>query len=246
MQDNKTNTVNENKPDKARLIVNIVGAVLCVLLLPILVMNCILIVSGIAKPNDVPSIGKTVPMIVLTDSMEDTIKSGDLIFCKKVEAKDVKVGDVISYFDPTGKSESVTTHRVVSVMVQSDGSYLFYTKGDNNNIEDITPVPEENLVGRWTGRRIWALGRVILFTQSPLGIIVCVVLPIGAIVAYYLIMRKQKDGKQKDDIDALKKELEALKKAKAESEQEAKVESAQEAKAESSQEAKAESAQENK
>lgn len=224
MQDNKTNTVNENKPDKARLIVNIVGAVLCVLLLPILVMNCILIVSGIAKPNDVPSIGKTVPMIVLTDSMEDTIKSGDLIFCKKVDQKDVKVGDVISYFDPTGKSESVTTHRVVSVMVQSDGSYLFFTKGDNNNIADITPVPGENLVGKWTGRRIWALGHVILFTQSPLGIILCIVLPIGAIVAYYLIKRKQQDGKKQEDIDALKKELEALKKAREESAEQAEKE----------------------
>ena len=209
--------LNKEKPSTKKIILNSVGIVLCVLLLPILVLNCILIVKGIAKPDEVPALGKTIPMIVLTDSMHDTIKSGDLIICKKVDQKDVKVGDVISFFDPTGKSDSVTTHRVMAIEVLPDGRYYFYTKGDNNNIADITPVPGENLVGKWTGRRIWALGHVILFTQSPLGIILCIVLPVGAIVAYYIIKRKQQDGKKQEDIDALKKELEALKKAREES-----------------------------
>ena len=209
--------LNKEKPSTKKIILNSVGILLCVLLLPILVLNCILIVKGIAKPDEVPALGKTIPMIVLTDSMHDTIKSGDLIICKKVDQKDVKVGDVISFFDPTGKSDSVTTHRVMAIEVLPDGRYYFYTKGDNNNIADITPVPGENLVGKWTGRRIWALGHVILFTQSPLGIILCIVLPIGAIVAYYVIKRKQQDGKKQEDIDALKKELEALKTAREES-----------------------------
>ena len=216
--------LNKEKPSTKKIILNSVGIVLCVLLLPILVLNCILIVKGIAKPDEVPALGKTIPMIVLTDSMHDTIKSGDLIICKKVDQKDVKVGDVISFFDPTGKSDSVTTHRVMAVEVLTDGRYYFYTKGDNNNIADITPVPGENLVGKWTGRRIWALGHVILFTQSPLGIILCIVLPIGAIVAYYVIKRKQQDGKKQEDIDALKKELEALKKAREESAKQAEKE----------------------
>ena len=216
--------LNKEKPSTKKIILNSVGIVLCVLLLPILVLNCILIVKGIAKPDEVPALGKTIPMIVLTDSMHDTIKSGDLIICKKVDQKDVKVGDVISFFDPTGKSDSVTTHRVMAIEVLPDGRYYFYTKGDNNNIADITPVPGENLVGKWTGRRIWALGHVILFTQSPLGIILCIVLPVGAIVAYYIIKRKQQDGKKQEDIDALKKELEALKKAREESAKQAEKE----------------------
>ena len=35
------------------------------------------------------------PLIVLTDSMDPEIKSGDLIICQTIDAKDVKVGDVI-------------------------------------------------------------------------------------------------------------------------------------------------------
>ncbi len=210
-------TNKEKTATTKRIILNSLGVLLCVVLIPILVLNCILIVQGILNPDKVPSIGKYTPMIVLTDSMEDTIRSGDLIICEKIDPKDVLKGDVISFFDPSGKSDSVVTHRVNSIEIVTNANgeteYLFYTQGDNNNVEDILPVPGKNLVGKWTGKRVWALGHVILFTQSPLGLILCVFVPVAAAVIYYLVKRKQKDGQKQEDIDALKRELEALKNA---------------------------------
>lgn len=216
MSRDKEETNTAKTRDLKKIIINSVGILLCVILLPILVLNCILIIDGIINPEKVPSIGDKTPMIVLTDSMYPTIKSGDLIICEKIDATEVKVDDVISFFDPTGKSSSVVTHRVNSIIVAPSGEIFFYTQGDNNNIEDITPVPAENLVGKWTGIRIWGLGHVVLFTQSPIGLIICVFLPIGGVVAIYLLRKRKQDGKKQDDIDALKKELEALKQERAE------------------------------
>ena len=69
------------QPSKAKIILNVVAIVLCVVLLPILVFNCTLIIKGMLNPDEVPSIGKSIPLIVVTESMDPKIKSGDLIIC---------------------------------------------------------------------------------------------------------------------------------------------------------------------
>ena len=210
---NKTTTEarqKTNKPDASK-IANIVAIVLSILLLPILLMNCILIIKGIANPDEVPSIGKQIPLIVLTESMDPEIKSGDLIVCKKADASDVKEGDVISFFDPEGNGSSVVTHRVIAIVQENGETVGFRTQGDNNDIEDRLTVPVENLVGVWTGTRIGLMGHVILFTQSTAGLILCLFLPIGAFIVYVVLRRRKRDKEKQDDIDALRAELEALK-----------------------------------
>ena len=202
-----------NKIDGAKAL-NIAAIVLSVLLLPILLINCILLIESMVKPNEVPSIGKMTPLIVLTESMEPEIQAGDLIICENIKAGNVTEGDVISFVDPEGNGSSVVTHRVIG-LVHEDGALVgFRTQGDNNDIEDRLTVPVENLVGIWTGKRVGGIGRVILFTQSTAGIILCLVLPIGAFVLYEVLRRKKQDQEKQNDIDALRAELEALKSGK--------------------------------
>lgn len=208
----------ETKPNenisKSQKIVNIVALVLCVILVPILIMNCVLIIKDIANPNEVPSIFGNIPLIVLTESMDPDIKSGDLIICKEIDPEDIKVGDVISYFDPEGNGTTIVTHKVISKEIDSKtGEISFRTRGINNNVDDRLSVPEESVVGIWNGVRFWQLGRVLLFTQSIPGILVCVFLPIAAFAAYEIIKRKKQDEAKQDDIDKLKAELEAMKAA---------------------------------
>ena len=207
----------EQAAPNGRGVWNIVGIVLCIILVPILILNCILLVQGMVNEDKVPSIGGNVPLIVLTESMEPKIKDGDVIVCKTADPDDVKVGDVISFFDPEGTGTSTVTHRVIEILIDPDtGAKSFRTQGDNNNIEDRLPVPAENLVGIWSGVRIPALGNVIMFMQSTLGLIVCIFLPITALIAYELIRRKRQDSEKQTDIELLKAELEALKAARAE------------------------------
>ena len=76
---------------KTQKVVNIIAIILCVILIPILVMNCVLIVKGLISPNEVPSVFGKIPLIVLTESMDPEIKSGDLIICDEIDPSELKV-----------------------------------------------------------------------------------------------------------------------------------------------------------
>lgn len=197
-------------------ILTIIGTILCVILIPILIINITLIAKSFINEDEVPSIGGTLPLIVLTDSMYPEIESGDLIICHTAEAKDIKVNDIISFFDPAGNGTSIVTHRVIEI-VEENGEIFFRTRGDYNNTEDKELVPAENLVGVYK-TRIAGAGHVAMFMQSTAGLIICVVLPIILLVGYDIIRRRIYEKNNKQDTDALLAELEALRAEKAEKE----------------------------
>ena len=206
----------KEKTSTAHKILTIVGTVLCIILIPILLINITLIAKSYINKDEVPSIGGTFPLIVLTDSMYPEIESGDLIICNTAEAEDIKVNDVISFFDPAGNGTSIVTHRVIEI-VEEDGEILFRTRGDYNNTEDKELVPAENLVGIYK-MRIAGAGHIAMFMQSTAGLIICVVLPIILLVGYDIIRRRIYEKNNKQDTDALLAELEALRAEKAEKE----------------------------
>ena len=207
---NTTKTTSSNKA------LTIIGIVLCVVLVPILIVNCTLIIKSFINKDEVPDFGGLLPMIVLSPSMEPDILEGDLIFCVTVDPEEIEVGQVISYFDPAGNGTMVVTHKVDEI-IEKDGKLYFKTYGINNKKADgsfdmdPTPVPADKLVGRYTGVRLPAIGDFAMFMQSPAGLILCVAVPIVALIAYDLIRRKKMDKTNDDDVAALKAELEKLK-----------------------------------
>jgi len=148
-------------------------------------------------------------MIVLTDSMYPVIKSGDLIILNKINAKDVKVGDIITYFDPTGTTTTTVTHRVIE-LTKINKEIAFRTKGDANNTDDKTIVPNDKLVGIYK-MRIAQLGNIAMFMSTTKGLIICVVVPLILIIGYDIFRRKKQDKKNKEDKAELLAELENLK-----------------------------------
>lgn len=198
-----------------------VGIALCVILIPMLIINCTLIIKGWTNKDEVPTLFGFAPMIVLTNSMvgdnEDSFNGGDLIFVKTVKPEDVKKGDVISFFDPQGNGSSVTSHRVIEV-VNEEGKISFKTKGDANNTEDKALVPAEKLVGTYTGFRIVGAGSVAMFMQTPWGLIICVIVPIILLIGWDALRRAKYNKKHDEDKDAMLAELEELRRLKAENE----------------------------
>ena len=194
-------------------LLTVIGTVLCIILLPVLIINCILIVKSYTS-EEVPDVGGYLPLIVLTDSMYPVIESGDLIICHTAEPEEIQVGDVIAFFDPAGNGSSIVTHRVLEVT--EDG---WRTKGDNNNTEDRLTVQPEDLVARYEGKRIAGAGNVALFMQTTPGLICCVVLPLIVLVGYDAIRRRMYEKSNKQDTDQLLAELEELRRLKAEKEQ---------------------------
>ena len=134
--DKKSSAVKEKEPSTTGSKVSlIIGIVLCVILVPILIMNCALIVVGFTEPDRPPSLFGYTPMIVLTDSMDPLIAEGDIIIAQKCDPNSINVGDVISFFDPASPTDAILTHRVISIYEEGGVRYAV-TAGDNNASSD--------------------------------------------------------------------------------------------------------------
>ena len=207
----------EKAKNKTKLSVtlNIIGVILCIILIPVLVVNISLIVKSYTNKDVVPSFGGYLPMIVLTDSMKGTFNGGDLVIDKTVDPATLKEGDIISYFDPESqKGDSITTHRIMKITKDDEGKLAFITKGDANNAEDKTPVPADKVVGIYV-THIANAGNVAMFMSTTTGLIVCVVVPLILLIGYDVLRRRLYEKKNKVDSGALLAELEALKAEKA-------------------------------
>ena len=197
-------------------VLTVIGTVLCIILIPVLIINCTLIIKSFTS-EEVPSVAGKLPLIVLTDSMYPVIQSGDLIICSTAQPEEIETGDVIAFFDPAGNGTTIVTHRVLEV-TELDGRTAWRTKGDNNNTEDRLLVTGEKLVAVYEGTRLAGFGNVALFMQTTPGLIVCVVCPILLLVGYDMIRSRMYEKANKQDTDQLLAELEELRRLKAEKE----------------------------
>jgi len=201
-------TTNNGKDSTAHKIASVLGAVLCVILLPILIINITLIIRSFTNQNEVPSVGGMFPLIVLTDSMYPDIQSGDLIFCRTEEPENIQVGDVIAFFDPAGNGTSIVTHSVAEI-TEINGQTAWITRGVANNANDAVPVPSDNLAGVYR-MRIPHLGSVVMFMQSTVGLVICVVCPVLLLVGWDILRRRRYEKSKQADTEALLRELEEL------------------------------------
>jgi signal peptidase I len=81
-------------------------------------------------------------MSVLSGSMAPKYQVGDLVFINtNAPIDDISIGGVVTY---QSSAESVITHRVVSI---DEAKRAFRTKGDANEIEDLSDVSFDQFVG---------------------------------------------------------------------------------------------------
>jgi len=181
-----------------------IAILLCIILIPILVMNLTIIVKSYLNPNEVPDFLGIKPFIVVTGSMEGTIDGGDFIVTKVVDPETLEVGDIISY----SIDSSVITHRIIE-KTEVDGQPAFITKGDANNTEDQEPVTFDQVESIYLFR-IAGMGTLAMFMQTPVGMLVFIGVPLCCFILYDLIRRRmqvKKDSKKDNETQA---ELENL------------------------------------
>jgi signal peptidase len=111
---------------------------------------------------------------VLSGSMEPTLHVGDLVLEKKIAAPDIHVGDIVTFRSPEDSSKLIT-HRVRRVVV-ADGTVKVTTKGDANLSVERWTVPADGTVGRALGR-VPKIGYLLVWTRSPAGRMLFIVLP---------------------------------------------------------------------
>ena len=104
-------------------IVNIVIDIIVILILAVSVL--IVTLSLTSKSSGVPNIFGIAPLSVLTGSMEDTINTGDLIFCEVTDdpSYEYKKGDIVTFYKNINGNSELNTHRIVEVVKDDNITY---------------------------------------------------------------------------------------------------------------------------
>ena len=141
----------KTKPTGARRVWNIVSGILIAIMVVLVVMLVGVRLIGYQ------------PYCVLSGSMEPTYRTGSLIYVKKADPQDIKVGDPITFV--LDENLTVATHRVIEI---DEADRHFYTKGDATEYPDASPVHFNNLIGR-PAFTIPYMGYVANYIQNPPG-----------------------------------------------------------------------------
>ena len=167
---------------------NIIGLVLCLLMLPIVIINMSMFIQSLIEPDVPPNFLGYTPVIVSSGSMSPEFEVTDLVIVKAPEdAASLEDGTVICYLS----DNSLVTHRIIGQETASDGLMVYITQGDANNAPDRTRVDPSQIVGVYQ-THIPELGKFALFMQTPTGITLFVVMPLLALFALYSILDQRR------------------------------------------------------
>lgn len=204
------------------IISNIIFAIVMVLLVIFMVYG-----FGSISQNKVPSFFGQSYMWIQSGSMTDTVYSdpydeesevisdgfqiGDVVIISQVDTMDIKVGDIIAFYNDRPKDDTVTLtpieevatedirdisssasrysgnrtfHQVMDIEVDEDGYIWFTTKGSHNGSVDSNKVRADYVIGKYTPS---ALAGILQFISSGVGIIILVVIP-SCIVLFLLLL----------------------------------------------------------
>ncbi|WP_050639196.1 MULTISPECIES: signal peptidase I [Clostridia] len=198
----------ERQKKKRGLVGTIIGIILCIILIPIIIINIILIVNTYIHPENIPGVFGMRPVIVLSGSMEPEFMSGDLIFIQNADKDQLKEGDVICYLE----GGTAVTHRIADV-TEDNGNIRYTTRGDANNTDDQKQVEQSQVQGIYKGKKIAGAGDFVMFMQSTTGMIIFIVCPIFLLIVGDILYRRKGDKQEQEKRRQLEEELEALRKA---------------------------------
>ncbi len=190
------------KESKVKMLISIL---LSVVFIPVIIINITLITKSFIEPNHIPDVLGISPVIVLSGSMDPEFDAESLIFIEDINPEELKEGDIITYL----RDEVAVTHRIVSIN-NNLGSTTFTTRGDANNTDDLSPVTVEQIEGKYIGH-IDGLGGVAMFMQSPIGMALCIGLPLSLYFAYSVYQRNTLTKSERMRTAMLEKELALLK-----------------------------------
>lgn len=129
------------------------------------------------------------PVIVQSPSMQPSIKTGSIVYYKKVDTiSQLKMGDVITFKNK--EDGPLITHRLMRI--EDDGTIK--TMGDNNPSLDSWEIRFEHILGKVGSVYIPKCGFYMAYAQNPMVIfVVASIIVLNVIVGYI----EEKKGVQK-------------------------------------------------
>lgn len=184
---------------------NVIGILLCALLLPVIIINITLMVQTFIHPDIPPSFMGLTPLAVESGSMSPFFDEGSLVIVRsvdRVEAQDLEPGTVICF----QSGSSYVTHRITQRSTEADGSVRYTMQGDANNTPDVQPVSPDQILGVYVTHAA-GLGDFVLYLQTPVGMICCVVLPALLIFGAFWLSSRLADRRERKALAAKKAQV---------------------------------------
>lgn len=126
------------------------------------ILNTWMFINHVVLKKEVPQLFGYAQLVVLSGSMDPTLKVGDMIVVHEEQAYEEQ--DIITF-----RTETVpTTHRIIET--KDTG---FITKGDANNVEDEGIVTKNQIYGRVV-MVIPKVGEWMLFMKQPVSMLIMI------------------------------------------------------------------------
>lgn len=155
------------------------------MILVIIVSVILIIIMFNTKKNGISNIFGLIPLSIQTESMEPTIKDGDIILTYEVDTNELKENDIISFFANEQNTKIIKTHRIIQIK-NNNGMISYVTKGDNNETIDYIEAAPGDIISVYKGTRIPLLGNILDFLKSQIGFFLFIILPLFIFFIYQL------------------------------------------------------------
>ena len=220
---------------KAKKVLSVLSGIVIALFL-ILAVACLFVsISYKIQGEDGELFGRQF-RIVTSGSMEPEIATGAIVCIDAApdtedrEARQefldsLEVENVITfyYWQAASSGEVVVTHRIVEIQ-EGESGRTFVCHGDAVDEGEVQYVDEEDVIGivEWDNL---ALGKVVQFFRTNVGIVVCLILPAALILLYEVIhisrilserkreKREEEAAAREEEIERLRRELDEIKKS---------------------------------
>lgn len=191
--------IKNNKPLK--IMWNIIYAMLVVFVVLILIVVILQRVS-----NNNMSLGGFRIFNIISESMVPKYQIGDILLSKKIDDKDLKVGDDVVYIGEKGSfSGKTVTHQIVQIE-ENNGQYTFHTKGIANEEED--PLVNSNQIRGKVIYKFISLTFISKIVNNLLSFYFSIFVPIAIIIFVEIrkIINSMKNNNKDDEDEKNKKE----------------------------------------
>lgn len=204
-QEGKRVPVKDIFTKRAKKVFHVFDKVFDYLLIPLLIL-CIFFASSLIitkKTKGIPMIAGYSLVKISSGSMRDYgFEIGDFAMIKQQKSiDDYKVGDYIAFFEcvdsnvqnhfqanesglePTKdpRASRIIFHEIMSIVTDNNGKKWFITKGVNNKYNDVHPIYEDYVIGKYK-ENLDGLANFIKFLLSIKGALLVIVLPCSIIV----------------------------------------------------------------
>lgn len=168
----------------------IISILIYIIIIPIIIYNFTLFIKSYINPTEIPNFFGYKSFVIVSESMEPTIMTGDAIFAKEVRKEEIKEKDIIAFQD----EGDINTHRIIKIE-NDNGVTKYTTKGDNNKNADKEKVTYEEIEGVYQFR-IKGFGKLIELLKNKITLIILLIVLV--LISFYQVRMSKRKLKRKE------------------------------------------------